>query len=622
MTSDRNQPRAHALEVLRGAHLRTGEPILLATVSGIATTNPGMIRWFARETAVTVITTKSIQVRPNRGNREPVITEPEPGSFGNAVGLRNPGMEEAARELRVLREVGGAAAGPKAAATATAASADRTPLLNVSLAGRSAEEFSLLARKLAPLADMLELNMSCPHAHGGYGSVIGCDPALVERCTQAAVHAAGSTPVFAKLTPNVAAPGDLAAIARRAVAAGAAGIVAINTVGPDQYRERETGAVILNNPAPPGCGNASDLEGRGGKSGRWIRERALECIREIRSALGPEVPLIGMGGVERPEHARAMREAGADVVGVGSALALVHQAQWPAMIRALSRGGPDRTGFSADLPVQYRHEAGMRFRRRTVSVRRELGGGLFELELTGALPFEPGQSVFLWLPGVGEKPFSPALDEPATFLIRRRGLFTEALGRLERGDTIFVRGPYGSGEGVIGGSGVSPGTVALILAAGSGAALVPSLARRLAAQGAGVHVMLGLRDNTTGVPLEEAIKRHATLQVVRDQGVLGRVLTVAEDAYSDATGGAPDGPSSRMSALSTLWAIGPDPFMEAAAALGLRLGLEGGQIRISLEEEMLCGTGLCGMCHRDGRLTCAYGTFITVAAASGGEKRA
>ena len=51
-----------------------------------------------------IITTKSFQVRPNPGNREPVICETQEGNFGNSVGLRNPGMEVALPQLEKLRQ--------------------------------------------------------------------------------------------------------------------------------------------------------------------------------------------------------------------------------------------------------------------------------------------------------------------------------------------------------------------------------------------------------------------------------------------------------------------------------------------------------------------------------------
>lgn len=587
--------RADALETLRGAHLRRDAPIPLATVSGIATTNPGMIRWFLRETVATVITTKSYQVEPNPGNREPVITEPEPGSFGNAVGLRNPGLAIAREELTDLRRCWDAVqplpsgGTPDSGAPNGSEPTDQEPhrpppLLNVSIAGRDETEFRRLAEGLAPLADLLELNLSCPHASGGYGAAVGCDPGAVESCTRAAVEAAGGTPVLAKLTPNTSRIGE---IAQRAVAAGAAGIVAINTVGPEQYRERETGTVILNNPA---------LDGRGGKSGRWVRDRALECVREIRAAVGPKVPIIGMGGVERREDALAMRAAGADVVGVGSALALVHQRDWPAMLRAITEPGTVPT-------VRYRSTADMDFRRFTVSERRELGGDLYELVLQGTLDFEPGQSCFLRLPEVGEKPFSPALADPATFLIRRRGPFTLALGDLEPGDQVYLRGPYGEGSGVINSGNAlgvarrTPG-IALILAAGSGAAPVPRLAMRLHGAGLPVRVWLGLRDEVSRTPLAREIRRHGSLHVVHDRGTLGRVI---EEAATS--------PDAHAGRIGSLWVIGPDPFMTAAATRFLASGVSPEAIRFSLEQEMLCGVGLCGMCHDDGRLTCRFGTF-------------
>ena len=53
-----------------------GKTVHLATVSGVATTKPDLIRYFDRNIRdVEIITTKSFQVRPNPGNREPVICE-------------------------------------------------------------------------------------------------------------------------------------------------------------------------------------------------------------------------------------------------------------------------------------------------------------------------------------------------------------------------------------------------------------------------------------------------------------------------------------------------------------------------------------------------------------------
>ena len=73
--------------------LKAQSGVKLATVSGVATTNAEMVRFFDAEVpGVDIITTKSYQVTPNAGNPEPVICETQTGCFGNSVGLKNKGM--------------------------------------------------------------------------------------------------------------------------------------------------------------------------------------------------------------------------------------------------------------------------------------------------------------------------------------------------------------------------------------------------------------------------------------------------------------------------------------------------------------------------------------------------
>jgi dihydroorotate dehydrogenase len=54
--------------------------------------------------------------------------------------------------------------------------------------------------------------------------------------------------------------------------------------------------------------------GAGGLSGPPLRARALEVVRRVRARLGPEVVVVGVGGVEAAEHAMALVKAGADLV--------------------------------------------------------------------------------------------------------------------------------------------------------------------------------------------------------------------------------------------------------------------------------------------------------------------
>jgi len=59
------------------------------------------------------------------------------------------------------------------------------------------------------------------------------------------------------------------------------------------------------------------------------------------------------------------------------------------------------------------------------------------------LDFVPGQFIMVWLPGVGEKPFS--LADKDLILMKRVGMFTSKLFELKEGDYVWIRGPYGRG---------------------------------------------------------------------------------------------------------------------------------------------------------------------------------
>ena len=58
--------------------------------------------------------------------------------------------------------------------------------------------------------------------------------------------------------------------------------------------------------------------GAGGLSGQPLKERSNEVIRQLRQLLGPEFPLIGVGGIMKPDDARDKIQAGADLVQVYS----------------------------------------------------------------------------------------------------------------------------------------------------------------------------------------------------------------------------------------------------------------------------------------------------------------
>ena len=186
--------------------------VSLATVSGVLSTKTNLVKYASSELGFALVTTKSFQVVPNSGNREPIICQPEPFCFGNSVGLRNPGIDVAVKELEALRN-----------------NFEMPSLLNVSLSASSAEDFITLIKRVEHLADLVELNFSCPHASAGFGASIGCSLEIATEYVEKIMKAVSpsKTLVFVKLTPNVDNIGE---IAKSVIKAGADGIVAINTV--------------------------------------------------------------------------------------------------------------------------------------------------------------------------------------------------------------------------------------------------------------------------------------------------------------------------------------------------------------------------------------------------------
>jgi dihydroorotate dehydrogenase len=55
---------------------------------------------------------------------------------------------------------------------------------------------------------------------------------------------------------------------------------------------------------------------RGGLSGAPLHSLSLGVIRQMRSALGPEFPIIGVGGIVSGDHALGTLNAGANLVQI------------------------------------------------------------------------------------------------------------------------------------------------------------------------------------------------------------------------------------------------------------------------------------------------------------------
>jgi dihydroorotate dehydrogenase subfamily 1 len=529
----------------------------LSTVSGILTTRRSIIQYVLREIPeIGLITTKSIGPEPREGNREPIITsvEGEPYTFRNAVGLTNPGAEKFREELDMMN-------------------GEDDKFLLVSVFSDSPEKIAEVIETLdTDVVDGFELNLSCPHAgHGGKTlSAIGSDPKLVRRYVEAA-KGASEKPIIAKLSPNVESIGS---IAKAAVEAGADGISAINTYRPEAELDY-LGNPILTNKV-------------GGKSGAGILEVGIRAIKDIRGTIGDDIPIIAMGGASSAEDIRRYKEAGANIVGIGSAIAGLSSNQMKLYFMELSndlRSGDDH----AKLLLK---DVDMSYTPYKLRSKEELGDGLYILTLDGSFDSEPGEFVFLQISGEGEKPFSVLDNNPLTFSIQEKGCFTKKLTSLEEGSLVGVRGPCGNP--------IPSGGRKVLIAGGCGLA---SLYLSVKEDPGTEAVFLGASSKDRLFYLDKLSDTKVPLYISTDDGSFGQkgyVSDLLEEALLE----------TEMDGLD-FYVCGPKPMLSAVRERLLALGVEREHIFEAREKETKCGVGFCGRCAtEEGLRGCVDGQYL------------
>ncbi len=221
---------------------------------------------------------KSVSEDPWPG-RPPPRLFPVGSGMLNGIGVQNPGIAAWAEEVA-----------PRLAGTGV-------PVWG-SVVGKTAGEFGRVAAVMQKTGVVaVEVNLSCPNLENGV--MFALDPAASARAV-AAVRAATTLPVGAKLSPNSS---DIAAVAAAVAAAGADFVVVANSVW---------GAAIDPETRRPGLSGVI-----GGYSGPPIKPIALRCVIEVRRAL-PGLPIVGCGGARRGADVVEFLLAGAQAVALGT----------------------------------------------------------------------------------------------------------------------------------------------------------------------------------------------------------------------------------------------------------------------------------------------------------------
>ena len=230
--------------------------------------------------------TKAVSPEPRAGNPSPRVAEFFGGML-NSVGLANPGVERvASRELPWLER-----------------HLERARVI-VNVVGDTQDDYVEVVRTLGDhsVVTAFELNVSCPNtARGGeeFGADEGVLTDLVRECGEAT-----SKPLIVKLAPTLP---DIAASADIAAGAGAAGFTVVNTLPGALYG------------AGNGTGKAVGRLGAssGGVSGPALLPIGVLATWRVHQRTG--LPVIGVGGIRVFADVKQYMQAGATLVGVGTA---------------------------------------------------------------------------------------------------------------------------------------------------------------------------------------------------------------------------------------------------------------------------------------------------------------
>ena len=227
------------------------------------------------------------------GNPTPRLFRlPEDRAVVNRMGFNNDGAEVVAARLKARGRREDVVLGVNIGKTKVVPDDDQAAV---------EADYEKSARLLSPYADYLVVNVSSPNTPGlrNLQAVEKLQP-LLEHVRRTADQARDTrVPLLVKIAPDLADE-DVLGVADMALAIGLDGIIATNTT---------ISRAGLRTP------DAKVEEvGAGGLSGRPLTDRSLDVLRLLRGRVGPDLTLIGVGGITTIADAQARLDAGATLL--------------------------------------------------------------------------------------------------------------------------------------------------------------------------------------------------------------------------------------------------------------------------------------------------------------------
>ncbi|MFW6180590.1 MAG: FAD/NAD(P)-binding protein [Spirochaetota bacterium] len=225
--------------------------------------------------------------------------------------------------------------------------------------------------------------------------------------------------------------------------------------------------------------------------------------------------------------------------------------------------------------------------------------------------FKTGQFIELTVPGVGEAPFTPSsrpsVREVLEVTVMKVGRVTEAVHALQKGDTVGVRGPFGTGYPLE----EFYQKEVLVVGGGCGFAPIRSLMYTFFEESGRFKKLLfrgGCKTPHDFLYRKEiegwAGRGDLDLVLTVDQqdgeewdGKVGVVTTILDDVDID-----------RETGVAVV--CGPPIMMKFTTQKLLGMGFAPERIYLSMERNMSCGIGKCGHCRIGTYYVCKDGPVL------------
>jgi dihydroorotate dehydrogenase len=283
-----------------GPKARTAaDPVLKTALAGMELSHPvGLAAGFDKNAEApdallnagfAFVEVGAVTPRPQLGNPQPRLFRlREDKAVINRMGFNNEGLDAVKARLEARQD----------------SPTKSTGAVGVNLGANKdsedrANDYAVLLKALSGLADFFTVNISSPNTPGLRTLQSGD---ALDELLKKVNDARWAEPVFLKVAPDLV-EADIDAIVKAVQVHALSGLIVSNTTleRPESLKSAHKGEA-------------------GGLSGLPLKTRSTEVLRQFRQRTGPDLPIIGVGGIDGPEAAYATIRAGANAVQLYTAL--------------------------------------------------------------------------------------------------------------------------------------------------------------------------------------------------------------------------------------------------------------------------------------------------------------